>query len=228
MVQGSVWGRWRWRVKWGSTLAAAQGDHSQPSTCTKVTALLLVAIAFSFLVENTQCWQDTCHDPNYEQLTEKAETMCRGDWSFLLVLLRTANDVGTAQFGTISSLFKKQCLGYHVFLQCKSSPCVEQFPPTCWRLIFGCMLQNYRELDRGTCYFRSQILDLWDKYQPVMHQNAWIEKVLWASVCYRIVNKIETFVVSIQPASCNTVTLLPGISSHFVFRAFRFLVVSQH
>lgn len=55
--------------------------------------------------------------------------------------------------------------------------------------------QNYRELDRGTNYFRSHILSLWDKYNkdgPVGY-DTWIELVLWASLCYRLVNRISTF-----------------------------------
>ena len=57
------------------------------------------------------------------------------------------------------------------------------------------ILQNYRELDRGTNYFRAYILDLWDKYNKngqVSHLK-WIELVLWASTCYRLVNRISTF-----------------------------------
>lgn len=76
------------------------------------------------------------------------------------------------------------------------------------------MLQNYRELDRGTCYFRSQILDLWSSSsRPDMIQSAWIEKVLWASVCYRVVNKIETFEVSFQPRSAR-ITCTCECTSH--------------
>ena len=56
------------------------------------------------------------------------------------------------------------------------------------------LFQNYRELDRGTNYFRAHVLNLWDKYSNnnVNHQD-WIEIVLWASVSYRLVNRISTF-----------------------------------
>jgi hypothetical protein len=54
---------------------------------------------------------------------------------------------------------------------------------------------NYRELDRGTCYFREHILKLWDMHQKNGHVEdlKWIELVFWASLCYRLVNRIGTF-----------------------------------
>jgi hypothetical protein len=54
------------------------------------------------------------------------------------------------------------------------------------------MLQNYRELDRGTNYFRSQMLRLSDKYHDSKYTD-WLSRVLFGSLCYRIINKIETF-----------------------------------
>jgi len=57
------------------------------------------------------------------------------------------------------------------------------------------IVQNYRELDRGTNYFRAHILDLWEKYNmdgKVDHLK-WIELVLWSTICYRLVNRISTF-----------------------------------
>jgi hypothetical protein len=58
-------------------------------------------------------------------------------------------------------------------------------------------VQNYRELDRGTNYFRAKILEVWEQtsVHGPMGREAWIQKVLWASVCYRLVNKIATFEV---------------------------------
>jgi hypothetical protein len=52
---------------------------------------------------------------------------------------------------------------------------------------------NYRELDRGTCYFRSQMLERWQASKENCTHLEWIEIVLWASLCYRLVNKIESF-----------------------------------
>lgn len=54
----------------------------------------------------------------------------------------------------------------------------------------------YRQLDRGTAYFRSQILDLWSESSPEdldILRGEWFVRVLWASYCYRLVNKIESF-----------------------------------
>lgn len=73
---------------------------------------------------------------------------------------------------------------------------------------------NYRELDRGTCYFRSQMLLAWERQYKQQQQQEpplqklqqsqqlkephwqlkWIETVFFASYVYRQVNKIETFV----------------------------------
>jgi hypothetical protein len=57
-------------------------------------------------------------------------------------------------------------------------------------------LQNYRELDRGTAYFHAHAVTLFEKYSRngVIDQTVWLEKILWASTCYRLVNKIETFI----------------------------------
>ncbi|KAI2496911.1 hypothetical protein MHU86_17604 [Fragilaria crotonensis] len=51
---------------------------------------------------------------------------------------------------------------------------------------------NYRELDRGTNYFRDQMLQLREKY-PTVGRQVWLSKVLFASMCYRLLNLIETF-----------------------------------
>jgi hypothetical protein len=53
----------------------------------------------------------------------------------------------------------------------------------------------YRELDRGTTFFHSQILKLWHKFRSGKNQSRkdWFVHVLWASYCYRLVNKIESF-----------------------------------
>ena len=48
----------------------------------------------------------------------------------------------------------------------------------------------YRELDRGTAYFRSNLIRHRIK-QPTRSTN--LEEVLWDSFCYRLLNKIETF-----------------------------------
>jgi hypothetical protein len=50
----------------------------------------------------------------------------------------------------------------------------------------------YRELDRGTCFFHSQMLLLWENDKSTCFEK-WAEKVLWASYCYRLVNRIESF-----------------------------------
>ena len=59
----------------------------------------------------------------------------------------------------------------------------------------------YRELDRGTTFFHSHILDEWkafvDKYptdeERQSHLVDWIRTVLWNSFVYRQVNKVESF-----------------------------------
>ena len=59
----------------------------------------------------------------------------------------------------------------------------------------------YRELDRGTTFFHSQILDQWkafvEKYpkdeERQTHLVEWIRIVLWSSFVYRQVNKVESF-----------------------------------
>jgi hypothetical protein len=50
----------------------------------------------------------------------------------------------------------------------------------------------YRELDRGTAFFRAHILDVYeskDEWTP----DEWLTVVLWASYCYRQVNRVESF-----------------------------------
>jgi alpha-glutamyl/putrescinyl thymine pyrophosphorylase clade 1 len=84
---------------------------------------------------------------------------------------------------------------------------------------------NYRELDRGTAYFRSQILDLYDDLKvtttktqkrrgdassstttatttataSTVTRRQWIEQVLAMSYVYRMVNRIESFTNSDNP-----------------------------
>lgn len=55
--------------------------------------------------------------------------------------------------------------------------------------------QNYRELDRGTAYFHAHAVNLFEKYSRngVIDEKFWLEKILWGSICYRLVNKVETF-----------------------------------
>ena len=50
----------------------------------------------------------------------------------------------------------------------------------------------YRELDRGTAYFHSHVLDLKDQ-NPNASRGDWLTLILWASYVYRKVNRIETF-----------------------------------
>lgn len=50
----------------------------------------------------------------------------------------------------------------------------------------------YRELDRGTCFFRAKILDLYESLEKWTEEE-WLTVVLWASYCYRQVNRIESF-----------------------------------
>jgi hypothetical protein len=50
----------------------------------------------------------------------------------------------------------------------------------------------YRELDRGTAFFRAHILDLYESKDEWKHEE-WLTAVLWASYCYRQVNRIESF-----------------------------------
>jgi hypothetical protein len=61
---------------------------------------------------------------------------------------------------------------------------------------------NYRQLDRGTAYFHSQILDRWSRWSTSSSRRQsstmttradWFQQVLWASYCYRLVNKVESF-----------------------------------
>jgi hypothetical protein len=47
----------------------------------------------------------------------------------------------------------------------------------------------YRELDRGTQYFRANLIH----HRSRTGVNYELEEVLWDSICYRLVNKIETF-----------------------------------
>ena len=50
----------------------------------------------------------------------------------------------------------------------------------------------YRELDRGTAFFHSHVLDLKDQH-PNASREEWLTMILWASYVYRKVNRIETF-----------------------------------
>ena len=51
----------------------------------------------------------------------------------------------------------------------------------------------YRELDRGTQYFRSNLIRCRSRVGGGSSRYD-LEEVLWDSLCYRLVNKIETFV----------------------------------
>ena len=115
----------------------------------------------------------------------------------------------------------------HFFLFCHERQCIwerrnaDEYRP--WtedeRLHGGVYCNVYRELDRGTAYFRAQLLKSAGE-QPIEAVAAWkrlgekgqgkekerigtvslesfLVEVLWLSVCYRLVNKIETFEVSL-------------------------------
>ena len=89
---------------------------------------------------------------------------------------------------------------------------------TIFQKYFFC--NNYRQLDRGTTFFHLQILQLWDEFKAQnstksinqtyntnnnsLHPSPpskfkthtwsrWFIQVLWASYCYRLVNKVESF-----------------------------------
>ena len=51
----------------------------------------------------------------------------------------------------------------------------------------------YRELDRGTQYFRSNLIHNRITKSPSNKDGVKLEEVLWDSLCYRLINKIETF-----------------------------------
>lgn len=77
--------------------------------------------------------------------------------------------------------------------------CFKGSDPSRWtndkvfREYFFC--NNYRELDRGTTFFHRHVLDLWSRFSSKGEKNRkdWLVQVLWASFCYRLVNKIESF-----------------------------------
>ena len=48
---------------------------------------------------------------------------------------------------------------------------------------------NYRELERGTRYFRTQVL----KITSTMSRTDFIAEILWRSYIYRQINRLETF-----------------------------------
>lgn len=50
----------------------------------------------------------------------------------------------------------------------------------------------YRELDRGTQYFRANLIHHRSN-SPSSENGFKLEDVLWDSLCYRLINKIETF-----------------------------------
>lgn len=50
----------------------------------------------------------------------------------------------------------------------------------------------YRELDRGTVYFKASILELFHKSRA-WDMKEWTKQVLWRSYLYRLVNRVETF-----------------------------------
>ena len=62
---------------------------------------------------------------------------------------------------------------------------------------------NYRQLDRGTCYLRSQILKLKDDHYggKLPGRKEWIVQVLWMSFCYRTCNQVESFDSNSNPAN---------------------------
>lgn len=65
---------------------------------------------------------------------------------------------------------------------------------------------NYRELDRGTAYFRSEILKLKDDLEkentlPTMSQADWTEQVLTMAYYYRLSNRLESFTSAENPAA---------------------------
>jgi hypothetical protein len=63
-----------------------------------------------------------------------------------------------------------------------------------FRNYFFC--NNYRELDRGTSYFHSQMLEKFESSSVNCNtttQLEWIETVLWSSYCYRLSNRSDSF-----------------------------------
>lgn len=62
------------------------------------------------------------------------------------------------------------------------------------RQYFFC--NNYRQLDRGTAFFKAQILLNWEEFKATDPDGAWEDWfvcVLWSSYCYRLANRIESF-----------------------------------
>ena len=62
------------------------------------------------------------------------------------------------------------------------------------RKYFFCNI--YRELDGGTLYFQQHINNIIPSNKK--HNQKTIEKVLWASLCYRLMNQEDTFKVSVS------------------------------
>jgi len=50
----------------------------------------------------------------------------------------------------------------------------------------------YRQLDRGTQYFRQQVIVAFEEKQK-WEEKEWLRRVLWMAICYRLVNRFETF-----------------------------------
>jgi hypothetical protein len=88
-----------------------------------------------------------------------------------------------------------------------------------FRNYFFC--NNYRELDRGTSYFHSQMLEKFESVKP-QTQLEWIETVLWASYCYRLSNRSDSF-SSLGDYECATKTF-NGIPSVDEWPSFSKLV----
>jgi len=57
--------------------------------------------------------------------------------------------------------------------------------------VFFCNV--YRELDTGTTYFRRFLLDCQDKGRFGKGRREQVKNVLWCSLAYRLVNRVETF-----------------------------------
>jgi hypothetical protein len=89
---------------------------------------------------------------------------------------------------------------------------------------------NYRELDRGTQFFHSQMLLRWDAFwnkkknkvdnmSPPSLLVEWIAEVLWAAYVYRLCNKLESFLPPVAAAAttANRRKLPKKVSETFTF-----------
>lgn len=90
----------------------------------------------------------------------------------------------------------------------------------------------YRQLDRGTAYFRAHVLKLWSDHvkegaaaaAAAVSRPKWLVQVLWASYCYRLINKIESFQSDPDCTDPNPTTTMGGIPSMDQWPQFRKLV----